>query len=397
MPKLTKSYVDRLVRGPKRYAVRCSDLRGFEIRVNRDGTKTASVLYFQAGRQRRVTLGRLCETYTLAQARTDAAEVLIEAKRGRDLAGERAKLRSAPTFAQAAELYLTKSRRRCSASTLTSYESVFRRMLLPAFGSRKVTDISAEDIERFQAELKGSPAVANLALAVLSATLGHAEKLGHCASNPCRLVERLPTRPRERVLSHEERARLIDALDAAEHSSKNKPNFLAPAHVAAIRLLVLTGCRSSEITKLTWSEVDIEAGVLRLEESKTGPRPVPLSDYAVAYLRKLREASTGIGFVCPTHKGNRVRDLWRAWNILRARCGLEDLRIHDLRRSAATSALEAGVGTGLISKILGHSTTRTTEIYLRPRADAQREAARRMGEAIEASTKTGAEKLREKK
>ena len=155
-----------------------------------------------------------------------------------------------------------------------------------------------------------------------------------------------------------------------------------PPAVAAIRLLMLTGCRSSEILNLRWDDVDRTAGELRLRDTKTGPRMVPMTAAALDVLDAIPR-SPGIPWVIPAQKGRgRLSSLYHYWRPIRARAGLDDVRIHDLRHSYASRALALGEGLPVIGRLLGHKEVATTARYAHLIRDAEKAAAVRVGESI---------------
>ena len=149
--------------------------------------------------------------------------------------------------------------------------------------------------------------------------------------NPCRSLVKYPGRRRERFLTEAEFMRLGRVLDEVEA----KGGASAPA-VAAIRLLMLTGCRKSEILTLRWEDVALGEAELRLHDTKTGARAVSLSPAAVKLLAGLPRLP-GYPWVIPGKRpGGRLSSLDYVWRIIREQAGLEDVRIHDLRHSCAT-------------------------------------------------------------
>ncbi len=150
-------------------------------------------------------------------------------------------------------------------------------------------------------------------------------------SNPCRSIVKYREHKRERFLTDEEFIRLGEVLDEVE----TRGGASAPA-VATIRLLTLTGCRRNEILSLRWEDVALDENELRLPDAKTGARVVPLPPQDVELLASLPR-SPGNSWVIPGKKpGTHLRNLDAAWRAVRARAGLEDVRIHDLRHSCAT-------------------------------------------------------------
>jgi integrase len=201
-------------------------------------------------------------------------------------------------------------------------------------------------------------------------------------ANPAKGVKLFKGGKRERFLSEAELAKLADALAAMEAEHR-----LSPTATAAIRLLLLSGCRKSEILSLRWEWVDVERGVLRLPDSKTGAKVVPLAAAAVKLLAALPRrgdyvlpAATGAGY---------YTGLQKDWERVRARTGLAGVRVHDLRHSFASFAVADGSSLYLIGKVLGHKQARTTEIYAHLADDPVRAVADRTAARIAAAMAPG--------
>ena len=152
--------------------------------------------------------------------------------------------------------------------------------------------------------------------------------------------------------------------------------------LAAIRLLLLTGCLKGEILNLRWSEVDLEAGELRLLESKTGPRTIVLSPEAASVLLRTPRLAEN-PFVIPGKIGGKsMRNLNDPWDIICQRAGLEDMRLHDCRHSYASRALALGESLPMIGRLLGHTQVETTARYAHLARDSVRESAARVSDSI---------------
>ena len=178
-------------------------------------------------------------------------------------------------------------------------------------------------------------------------------------SSPCRGIRRYRRKGRERFLSDDEIRRLSERLSA--HATR------FPQQVAAIRLLLLTGCRKGEILTLLWS--DYREGHLFLRDSKTGPRTVWLSTTARNVLGTLDRTGR---WVFPASSGNAPKcDSWlhSFWWKVRAEADLCDVRLHDLRHTHASLALREGESVLAIGRLLGHADPETTLKYTHP-ADA---------------------------
>jgi integrase len=214
---------------------------------------------------------------------------------------------------------------------------------------------------------------------VLGAVLAFAVGRGLRADNPARGVKLNKGRKIERFLSAGELARLGEALAAAEREGCN------PAAIAAIRLLLLTGCRKNEILGLRWEWVDTGRGLLRLPDSKTGAKAVPLGAPALVVLAGLPRRM-GSPWVLPAAKGNgHLVGLPRVWGKIAKAAGLTGVRLHDLRHGFASVAVADGASLYILGKVLGHTQARTTEKYAHLDDDPVRAVADRTAKKIAAA------------
>ena len=191
-------------------------------------------------------------------------------------------------------------------------------------------------------------------------------------SNPCRHVKRYKESKRERFLSAEETERLGEVLAEAESEM--------PSAVAAFRLLLLTGCRLSEIQFLHREYVKEDC--IELPDAKTGGRVVPLGPEARAVLAALPREEDNPWVIRGKVPGTHLTDLQRPWRRIRARAGLEDVRIHDLRHTYASRVLALGESLTMIGKLLGHTQVQTTARYARLARDSIQNAAARITGSI---------------
>ena len=152
--------------------------------------------------------------------------------------------------------------------------------------------------------------------------------------------------------------------------------------VTAIRLLMLTGCRLNEVQTLRWEDVDLEAAELRLRDGKTGARMVPLSATAVSVLSALPRPDDNPWVIVGKKPGAHLTDLQHPWRRIRARAGLEDVRIHDLRHSFASRALALGESLPMIGKLLGHTQVQTTARYAHLANESVKASGSRVGDSI---------------
>jgi integrase len=244
--------------------------------------------------------------------------------------------------------------------TLEEQQRIIRLFLKPAFGTLDITAISRIEVEAAHAKWKKTPRAANHALAVMSSLMNWAEEHKYRPedSNPCRKITHYPQNNRERFLQPDELARLGAALDQAE-----REQLATPHAIAALRLLIFTGARLSEILTLQWSWVDLGRAALLLPDSKTGQKTIPLNAPAVDVLNAIPRMA-GNPFVIAGHRhGARMVNLQKPWRRIRAIAGLDDVRIHDLRHTFASVGVAAGGSLPIIGRALGHARTETTARY----------------------------------
>ncbi len=199
-------------------------------------------------------------------------------------------------------------------------------------------------------------------------------------SNPCRHVERYPEKRRERFLSAEELERLGRVLTEAEAEGAEPLSA-----IAAIRLLILTGCRVQEILGLRWEQVDFERRQIHFEESKTGQKAVAFGAAALELLSDLPRHEGNPHVIPGKKEGAHFVGMPKVWQRIRTRAGLEDVRLHDLRHSFASVGAGAGLSLPIIGKLLGHTQAATTQRYAHLAADPVREAADRVSAEIAAA------------
>ena len=153
--------------------------------------------------------------------------------------------------------------------------------------------------------------------------------------------------------------------------------------------MTLTGCRRSDILNLQWDDVDRTAGDLRFRDAKAGPRMAPLTAPVLRVLDAIPRQADNPWVITGQRPGKRLSGLHHYWEPIRARAGLPDVRIHDLRHSYASRALALGESLYAIGKLLGHSRVSTTARYAHLMREAEKAAASRVGESIGAHITNG--------
>ena len=376
MAKITKRTVDALAGQERERVVWDDDLKGFGVRVHPTGRKVYIVKTRYRGRVIKMTIGPH-GAVTPSYARVRAAEIITDARAGKNPAGRSA---DAPTMIALGKRFLKEYvSTHCKPSTAEEYRRSVKLFIDPRVGRYRVPDIQRSDIAALHHDMRDTPYQANRTLGVLSKMFNLAElwDLRPDGTNPCRHVKRFREEKRERFLSDIEYQRLGAALKAIEADGSETASA-----IAAVRLLMLTGCRLSEIQKLRWEHVDLGASELRLPDTKTGAKVVYLGDPAIAVLERIDRRDGNPWVIAGRKPGSHLTDLQHPWRRIRARAGLDDVRIHDLRHSFASGGLLVGEGLPMIGKLLGHTQVQTTARYAHLANDPVKSAANRIASRI---------------
>ena len=347
--RLTQRKVDTLRPRKTVRNVRDAELKGYGVRIMPSGKKR----YFIHSQHRGHRVWKIvgdAAVMTEADARARARSMLAALRDDRDIEAD---MSGDVLFETVAGEVFSRYGRRWKPRTLAANRRYLRDQLLPFFAGRPVADITHEEVQRWFRSLHATPAAANRSAPVLSVIMQQAEAWGYRpdGGNPCKGIRRYRQKRSERFLSPEEYRRLGRALE--RHEARQ------PFRVAALRLLLLTGCRKSEIIGLEWRFY--RDGRLYLADSKTGPRTVWLCAAAREVLDGLPRSSR---FVFPIGG-------WSApwgwldgfWMQLRAEAGLDDVRLHDTRHSFASMALSSGETIRTVGRLLGHVNAATTLKY----------------------------------
>lgn len=341
-----------------------SEIRGLYLRVTRAGSRSFTLRYrTPEGRQRRITLGKLGVDLTLSQARQRARDLLAGIAHGEDPSGDRAKLRAEMTVAELGERYIAS--KKIKPATVNTYRDLLRIQVGPELGRKKISTVTRSDVSSFyRSASKRSEARAILAVKLLRAMFSFAMQEEILDSNPAAKVKIGTVKKRRRYLSQDERRRFWAALAHLEKTSK-----IHPATLTAIKLVAMTGARKSEILRLRWSEVDLEAARIVKEEHKTDQhgkvRTILVDGPALEILRKLAETRDSLTWVFPSAKdpGRPIPAVDDAFTRILEIAGIENLRPHDLRHSFASDAIRRGVPLAVIGEMLGHSAPHVTARY----------------------------------
>lgn len=419
----TKASLDALQVPEQGTRLVCHDTKttGLQIRVSASGVKTFSLYRrIKGGSPERVTLGRYPEM-SIEQARRKAAELNAAIEFGANPAEVKRVHKGEPTFGDIFKQYLdrhAKARKR----TWKDDEQRFQQYLERPLGSKKLSSITRQSIALVHSDITkaGHPVVANRVLAVISTVFGRALEWGLVEHNPARGIRRNPEKSRDRFLQSNELPRFFASL-AEEPNQTVRDYFL---------LSLLTGARRSNMVTMRWGDINLDEGIWRIPETKNGtPQNVTLSPEALAILNSRRtSAEKGAIYVFPgSGKTGHLMEPHKGWlrifdrdelaqlierieaeggrfdeaiksvtgaldsesiaaKLTRARKAairagisidglrIQNLRIHDLRRTLGSWQAKTGASMAIIGKSLNHKSQQTTAIYARLDLDPVRQS-----------------------
>jgi integrase len=377
MPRLNKRFVDSKLSSPPAKDVTYWDdtLKGFGLRMQPGGAASWIVMYrTQEARLRKLMIGKLGRL-TPDEARSEAKLKLAEVEKGIDPASDKSDARKAMTVAELCDLYLAEAEGRIKPSTLAMDKSRIECHVKPLLGRNSVRGLTVEDIERFQISVAsgktakprkekgrtgnttGGKGVAARTVGMLGTILEVARRRKIITENPARSVRKFEGGKKKRFLSEVELKALGEAMRQAEHEGENKTG------IAAIKALLLTGCRRNEILALPWAWLDVEASCLRFGDTKSGAQLRPIGA-AAAQLLQSQPHREGCEWVFPADRGDgHFVGLPRVLERLCARAGLKDVTLHTLRHTFASVAAMLGFSELTIAGMIGHSVPGVTARY----------------------------------
>jgi integrase len=396
-----------------------SETKGFGLRITAMGAKSFILDYRADGRQRRITIGSFPD-WTVSAARAWARDIKREVDKGVDPMRERQEDRDAKTMRDLWERYKSEWLPRKAQKTQCNETGMWENLILSKFAKNKVRQIDPNDIDELHTEItnvREAPAMANRTIASVRKAFNLAIRWGWIEKNPAIGIRKNPEERRNRYLNKKEIAALAKALH--EHSDRTSAN--------AIKLLMLTGARKTEVTSATWDMFDLENGIWTKPSAHTKQRRlhrVPLNSPALNLLKEIKKQAQKAyaekisedkeakesPFVFPSDilPNQPIQEIRKTWITVCKAAGLMDkipkknragktmkddkgqiitidwpnVRIHDLRHSFASILVSAGASLPLIGQMLGHTQVQTTQRYAHLYDDTLRKAADMVGEVI---------------
>lgn len=335
---------------------------GLCLCVTDKGTRTLYLYRRCAAGPKRFRIGRYPDV-SIEQARAEARKLTgLMVQPDFDPQSAKRAARTEATLAEAWEYFLTvHARPHKKASSVAEDQGLYRRHL-EKWAGRKLSKIRTIDVKTLHSRVgKETPYQANRLLALTHTLFEHARDLGFEGPNPAKGITRFEEISRERFLQGDELPAFFKAL--YDEPNTNYRDFFL--------LCLFTGARRGNVQSMRWADLALDRGTWTIPDTKANkPQIVVLTAPAVAILRAREAQANGSEWVFPGRReGQYLGEPGKVWARVLERAGIENLRIHDLRRTFGSWAAAGGASLQIIGKALGHADVSTTAIYSRLNLD----------------------------
>ncbi len=360
----------------KRFYYHDSKVFGLELMITATGSKSFKVYRKVGGKPIRVTLGKF-PTLSVENARKKAIKINNKLNDGINPNEEKKKIRDEHTLKELIDKYIDEYAKFHNKSWESELKTFDRH--LSHWYKRRISLITKDEMQKLHLSLGKEKGIycANRLLSRINTLFNKASKWGWEGNNPAKGITMFKIKSRDRFIQPDELPRFLDALE--EETNKIAKDY--------IYISLLTGARKSNVLSMKWADINFSTNEWRIPETKNGESlTVPLVDQAVRILKiratannKLKKPSQyvfeGAG------KVGHFTDPKKAWKRILAKADIENLRLHDLRRSLGSYQAILGANSYTIGKSLGHKSQAATAIYARMNLDpvrASMEAATKM-------------------
>jgi integrase len=355
--------ISKLSIQPQKYDVADTKIQGLRLAVYPSGVKTFYLYKKVNGQPQKIKIGRFPDI-TMEQVNKEAKRLLALITLGQDPQGEKKAERLEITFNELLANYYELHSKKYNKDPKHN-KRMMEIHLVPLIGKQKVKTITREQIARIHAKLgtTSGQGSANRVMNVVSSIFNFGIRNGYFNSiNPCSGLRKFPSYSRDRFLSKEELSNFFKATEMEE-----------PLFRDFFQMLLFTGARKSNVLSMKWSDIDLNLCRWRIPETQTKNKDVNivvLSEPALEILKRRKDANESqmikSQYVFPGDgKFGYLKDPKRAFDRIRDRMGVHDIRMHDLRRTLGSYMAISGTSLPIIGKALNHKSQVSTAIYAR--------------------------------
>jgi len=353
----TKASLEHIVSGHngQRKMIHDTKQPGLAAELRGAGVLTFYLYKWLDGRPQKIRLGRFPET-TIDQARQQTIKYLGEYANGHNPAAERRRARVEHVLGDLFNHWI-ESHAKLHRRSWPKDKARFDRYC-STLRTRRLSSISRMELQQFHAKLgrTSGPIMANRVLQLLSAVFNKAADIGYQGPNPCEKIKRFQEQERDRFLQPDELPAFWASLS---HESQINQDFFL--------IVLLTGARRGNVQGMRWEDVNLTRAIWRIPHTKNDkPVFVHLPAKVVEILHRRHEENGSSEWVFPSYgETGHINKPTAAWKRIITRAGLDDLRIHDLRRTLGSWLAIGGASLPVVGKALGHTSTASTKIYAR--------------------------------
>lgn len=363
MPNITKSLVERLQPKDKDYIIWDDALKGFGIKVTPKGKKSYLLKYVGAGgKQRKPSLGVHGGKTTCEKARAKAKEMLLQITDKVDPMTDREKSKAELTFSELFEAYIERHAK-LHKKTWKFNQEYYDRHISHIIGDEQLSLITREQMQRLHMKLAktSGQSMANQVIALITTVYNKAIEWGYFEGiPPTKYVKKFKEKPRDRFLQRDELPKFFEALNQEENLDFR--DF--------ILMLIFTGQRKSNVLSMRWQDMRLDQGYWYIPETKNGePAMVPLVNEALEIINERQKNAENEWVFHGSGSTGHLVEPKKAWKRLLERSGIENLTMHDLRRTMGSWQTINGSSPFIVAKSLGHKSLKSTQIYARLNID----------------------------
>lgn len=357
----------------KRLYVYDTKVRGLELMVTDQGTKSFKVYRKFNNKPIRITLGKY-PGMTIEQARNEAHKVITEMLKGKNPNEEKKKLRAETTLEELFSLYLNRYSKP-NNKTWKSDERDVPRFLGHLF-PKKLSAIPKSEIQIIHDKIREENGLyqANRLLDRIKAIYNKAIEWGWEGINPATGIKKFKEKSRDRFLHPDELPRFFESLDAEQNDTIRDYIYVS----------LFTGVRKTNVLEMRWEDLYLERKEWLIPDTKNGdPLRVHLVDSVIDLLKKRLEAYGSKEWVFPgAGATGHLMEPKAGWKRILDRAGIKNLRIHDLRRTLGSWQAVTGANSFMIGRSLGHKSTQSTAVYARLNLDPVRDSVEKATQAM---------------
>jgi len=357
----------------KRLYVYDAKVRGLELMVTAQGSKSFKVYRKLNDKPVRITLGRYPEM-SIDVARKEAQNTLASMNAGKNPNSEKRKVRTETTFGEMFQVFLERHSKRHKKTWATDERDI-PRFVGHWFG-RKLSAISKQDVQALHEKMGQENGLyqANRFLARLHILYNKAIEWGWEGRNPAQGLKKFKEKSRDRFLHPDELPRFFESLEREENDTIRDYIYVS----------LLTGVRKANVLAMRWEDIHLPRREWRVPETKNGePLRVHLVDKVLEILDRRSEQYGRNAWVFEgTGTTGHLIEPKSGWRRILKRAEITELRLHDLRRTLGSWQAATGANSYMIGQTLGHKSSQSTAVYARLNFDPVRDAVERATQAM---------------